>query len=110
MVDAEGPEQLAAFDGNGVELVVGVTVLAVVGVGSAAQTEEAGVFGAQVVDHTAVPMPITAMSTTAAIARRPYVAGTRSGAALPDAGPLSPVRPGGRTWYGCRGYGWPWYC
>jgi hypothetical protein len=75
--------QLPTVDGNcdGDGDGLGACVLVDLTVGSGVQTAAAGVFGAEVIDQTATPTPITATSTTATIAPIPYFMGTRSGRA-----------------------------
>jgi hypothetical protein len=94
-VPAEDPEQFAAFDGNGVELGPVLAVLVAVVVGSTVQTDAAVVLGAELIDQTATPTPITATRTTATIARTPYTAGTRSGCRLSGVTALPGAKPGG---------------
>ena len=72
---------------------VGVAFVVCVEEGAAVQMAAAVVFGVRVIDQTRTPMPITAISPTATMARIPNFAGTRSGCGLLGAGPYGGTGP-----------------
>jgi len=74
VVSAEDPAHLPTFDGDGVELGVAFIVRVAVAVGSAVQTDAAVDFGVELIDQTATPAPMTAISTIATMAITPYFA------------------------------------